>query len=277
MPSDREALDKLSEGRRLMQARDFGGAIACFDEVMALNPEPLTLGSAHLNRLDALRKLGRHQEAEAAERNWESLRQTAMQRSQQHLTKQSAGAERRERLGQVGDRGRESGHATVRALALIARQEYGSLDRFVDQVVVAEVVKAGLYTREQGLTLAGEAERADLEGRVGAVLREMQLQRGSWMEKEPHKALMAAVLAVALGRRRPTTDGGLQPVWQQVDQGAAMAETPYGTGDQSGIWYDWYFFSHYDRYFDRYFDSIDSEVDSAGAGGDGGDGGDGGE
>ena len=122
--------------------------------------------------------------------------------------------------GQVGDRGNERGHATVEALALLAREEYGSLDRFAEQVVVPELVNAGLYTRVQGLTAAGEVALTDLEGRMASILREMQLKRGSWVEDEPRQALLAAVLAVAVGRRRPPEGADLQLVGQQVEQAA---------------------------------------------------------
>lgn len=38
MASKQDPLDKLSEGRQLMRERDYEGAVACFDEAMALNP-----------------------------------------------------------------------------------------------------------------------------------------------------------------------------------------------------------------------------------------------
>ena len=174
--------------------------------------------------------------------------------------------------GQAGGRAKRFGHATVKAVALRARQKYGSIDRFPDHVVVPELVKAGLYAREGGLTSAGELARADLESRMAGVLREMQLQRGSWVEKEPRKALLAAVVAVAVGHRRPPEEAELQLIGQQVEQGSAMAVAPHETGDQTGIWLDWHFFNH----FDRYFQGVDSEVDAGESGGDGGDGGDGG-
>ena len=80
MASEGQASDMLSEGRRLMQEGDYKGAVARFDEVMALETEPMTLASAHLNRLDALRKLGREQGAQAAEANWESVKRAALER-----------------------------------------------------------------------------------------------------------------------------------------------------------------------------------------------------
>jgi hypothetical protein len=165
--------------------------------------------------------------------------------------------------------GRASHAATVKDLARRAHQEYGSIDQFAEQVVVEELVRAGLYTREGGLTPAGEAARADLESRMAGVLREMQLQRGSLVEKEPRKALLAAVLAVALGQRRPPEEAELELVGQQVEQGAAMAVAPDEAGGQSGTWLDWHFFNQ----FDRYFQAMDSEVNAGEAGGDGGDGG----
>ena len=79
--SEQQPPELLSEGRRLMQEGDYEGAVAYFDWVMALDPEPFILASAHLNRLDALRKLGREQDAQDAEANWESVKQAAIERS----------------------------------------------------------------------------------------------------------------------------------------------------------------------------------------------------
>ncbi len=168
---------------------------------------------------------------------------------------------------QVGE-----GHATVGALALRARQEHGSLDRFVDQVVVPELVKAGLYAEYlMVLTPAGQGTLADLESRMAGVLREMQVRRGSWVEKELRKALLAAVLAVALGQRRPPEEAELQLVGNQVEQAAAVAAAPHEThgpaqtGFGQHMWSDWRTFDN----FDRCFRTVDSQVDSGCASGDG--------
>ena len=78
MASEQQPIDLLSEGRRLMQEGDYEGALAYFDRVMALDPEPFTLSRAHLSRQHALRKLGRTQEARLAEANWDSEKQAVI-------------------------------------------------------------------------------------------------------------------------------------------------------------------------------------------------------
>ena len=161
----------------------------------------------------------------------------------------------------------------VKDIARRAKQEYGSLDRFADQVVVPELVKAGLYAREGGLTPAGEAARADLESRMAGVLREMQHRRGSWVCKEPRRALLAAVLEVAVGRGGRQVEDDMQLLGQQVVEGTAMAVAPQEASVQSDRWLDWHFFNH----FDRYFQAMDSEVNAGESGGDRGDGGGGGD
>ena len=178
------------------------------------------------------------------------------------------------RQSQVRVERRGTGRATVGEMVLRARDEYVSIDQFADRVVVPELERAALYTRERGLTPAGEAARADLERRMGGALREMHQQRGPWVDQEPRKALLAAALAVALGKRTVPNESDLQAVGQQVEIGDVAAAAPHGTSDQHDILFDWYFLSQ----FDTYFVAMDSEVDAGGDGGDGdgGDGGDGG-
>ncbi|MBI4329345.1 MAG: hypothetical protein HY685_05735, partial [Chloroflexi bacterium] len=134
---------------------------------------------------------------------------------------------------------------TVKQLARQARQEYGSLDGFADQVVVEELVKAGLYTREGGRTPAGEAARADLESRVAGVLHEIQQRRASRVEKEPRQALVAAVIAVAVGLRRPPVETEPQTAEQQVEQGTVMTAAPQEASVQSDVWLDERFFNRF--------------------------------
>ena len=175
----------------------------------------------------------------------------------------------------VGDADRDPDTATVKEMVLQAAQAYGSLDGFVAQVVEPELVKAGLYARKQGLTPRGEAARVDLERRMARVLREMQARRRSWVEKEPRKALLAAVIAVAVGPRRPKEETQLQQIEHEVEEGAAAAVAPRDTDGLTDIWLDWHFFSHFDGYFHA-VDSGADEGESEGDGDDGGDGGDGG-
>ena len=73
--SDMDALRKLSEGLQQFDTREFEGAIARFDEVIALRPSPQALRNAYFKRLDALRELGRHDQAKTDEANWESVEQ----------------------------------------------------------------------------------------------------------------------------------------------------------------------------------------------------------
>ena len=80
MRSEYGALDRLSEGKQMLEAGHCEGAVACFDEIMALDPNPPTLASAHFNRLEALRKLGKDQEARAAEESWSLRTQPAIVR-----------------------------------------------------------------------------------------------------------------------------------------------------------------------------------------------------
>jgi len=175
---------------------------------------------------------------------------------------------------QIGYSARESGHATVKEIARRTIQDYGSLDRFAEVVVAPELESAGLYVGGRGLTPKGQAARADLERRVGGVLREMRRRRAPWVEKEPRKALLAAVLAVAMGQDRTAEGSDLQLVERQVEQEAAQARDTHGASDQGGLWLDWHFFNR----FDTYFQAVDSEVSASESGGDGdgGDGGDGG-
>ena len=80
MASEHDELSMLSEGRELLQAGRFERALACFDELIDLDPSPIALTSAYMNRLSALRQLGRHQEADTDEAKWEAVRQAAIQR-----------------------------------------------------------------------------------------------------------------------------------------------------------------------------------------------------
>ena len=158
--------------------------------------------------------------------------------------------------------------STIKGLAGRAKQEYGSLDGFGTKIVLPELVKAGLYSlNPAALTPGGEAARADLESRMAGVLREMQLRRGSGVGRKPRQALMAAVIAVAVGGRMPSEETELQLVGMQVEQGAAMR---HDTSGQSDMWFDWHVFND----FDRYFQAMDSEVEAGGSWGDGGGGGD---
>jgi len=168
----------------------------------------------------------------------------------------------------------DSSDVTISEIGRQAHEKYGSLDQFVDQVVVPELVRAGLYG-EGRLLPAGEAAQADLETRLADVLREMQVRRGSWVEQEPRHALLGALLAVALGQRKLSDETDLQLVSHQVDQGGTMAVASQGTdGYYSDMGVHW--LMYYD--FDRYFGMVDCGVDACGGdGGDGGDGGGGGE
>jgi hypothetical protein len=116
------------------------------------------------------------------------------------------------------------------------------------------------------LTPEGEAARADLERRMGGFVREMQMRRGSWIDRNPSQILMAAVIGVAMGGRMLPEETQLQLVGKQVEQGAAMQ---HSANSQSNIWFDWHFFNQ----FDRYFQSVDSELKAGESWGDGGDGG----
>ena len=80
MTSEHHALSMLSQGRELQQAGDFERAIACFDEVISLDPSPMALASAYTNRISALRELGRHQEADTDDARWDAVRDAAIQR-----------------------------------------------------------------------------------------------------------------------------------------------------------------------------------------------------
>ena len=164
-------------------------------------------------------------------------------------------------------------HTTVKEVARQAHENYGSLDRFVDQVVVPELLQAGLYGNGR-LLPAGEAARADLEARMAVVLREMRQRQGSWVEKQPRQALLGAVLAVALGQRRLPEETQQQLVGEQVEQIATMAVAPQGTASYySDMRFQWLIYHD----FDRYFGMVDSGVDAGGGPGDGDDGGGGGD
>ena len=80
MNSETEAHNKLAEGRQLLQTGDIESALSRFDEVVALNANSMTLASAYMNRLSALRKLGRHEQVADDEARWESVRQAALHR-----------------------------------------------------------------------------------------------------------------------------------------------------------------------------------------------------
>ena len=160
----------------------------------------------------------------------------------------------------------QSDQATIKELAVRAR-------RFSGHVVVAELVKAGLYAIGQGLTPSGEAARDELESRMGGVLREMQLRRGSWVTKEPRQALMAAALAVSLGRRRPPADADTQLVERQLEQGKAMNGRQPEAHLEDEIPLDLHLFDQ----FESYFHAVDAEMSAGEAGGDGSNGGGGGD
>ena len=80
MTSERDAMSVLSEGRELLQAGNFERAISCFDQVISLDPNQMLLSSAYMNRLTALRKLGRNQEADPDEGKWEEVKEAALER-----------------------------------------------------------------------------------------------------------------------------------------------------------------------------------------------------
>ncbi len=156
-----------------------------------------------------------------------------------------------------------SSQPTIKELASQARQKYGSLDGFGTKAVLPELVKAGLYgLHPAALTSPGEAARTDLESRMAGVLREMQQRRGSWVDRKPAWVLTAAIIAVAAGRMRPVAENELQLAGQQVERAASMPHDPI---DQSGIWYDWDSFSH----FDTYFQTMGPEIDGVDCGLDG--------
>jgi hypothetical protein len=156
-------------------------------------------------------------------------------------------------------------HPTIKNLARRAKQEYGSLDDFGTKAVLPELVNAGLYSRNAiALTPEGKAARADLERRMGGVLREMQMRRGSWVDWKPHEALMAAVVAVTQRGRMPPEGTELQLLGKQIERAAAMQHDV----SARDIWFDWDFFND----FDRYFQAMDSEVNAGDSCGDGGDG-----
>jgi hypothetical protein len=169
----------------------------------------------------------------------------------------------------------------IQTLAKRAKQKYGSLDGLETKVVLPELVKAGLcrpFVAAPGktsteLTSEGKAARADLESRMGGVLREMQLRRGSEIYRKPSRTLMAAVISVAVGGSRPPEEADLQRVGQQVEEGVVAGQD---NGSQTGAWLNWYAFDQ----FASCFQAIDSGVDAAGSGAlssdSGGDGGDGG-
>lgn len=137
------------------------------------------------------------------------------------------------------------------------------MDGFGINAVLPELVNAGLYSRNaSALTPEGEAAREDLERRLGGVLREMQMRRGSWVDRKPSEALMAAVVAVTQSGRMPPEGTELQLLGKQVEQAAAMQHD----ASARDIWFDWDFFND----FDRYSQAMDSEADAGDLGGDGG-------
>ena len=101
---------------------------------------------------------------------------------------------------------------------------------------------------------------------MGSALRDMHQQRGPWVDQEPRKALLAAALAVALGKGTVPDEPDLEAGLQQTVSGDKVAAAPHETSDQSDMLFDWYFLSQ----FDTYFVAMDSEV--SGGDGDGGDG-----
>jgi hypothetical protein len=100
---------------------------------------------------------------------------------------------------------------------------------------------------------------------MAAVLREIQIRRGSWVVRKPRQALMAAVIAIAVRGKIIPEETGLQLVEKQVEQGASMQQDARARD----IWFDRHFFDQ----FDRYLQALDSEVNTEGSGGNGGDGG----
>ncbi len=78
--SDFDILKKLAEGEQLYGNGDFEGAISRFDEVIASNPNPMSLISAHGSRTAALRNLGGEEEAEEAKESQQSVREALKQR-----------------------------------------------------------------------------------------------------------------------------------------------------------------------------------------------------
>jgi hypothetical protein len=151
---------------------------------------------------------------------------------------------------------------TIKELARRAREKYGSLDGFGTKAVVPKLQNAGLYSPDPvALTSGGDAARADLEGRMAGALRQMQRRRDSWIYQKPTQALMAAIIAVAVGQMRPVAEAELQLVGQQVGRAAPMSGDSI---DRSNIWCDWDV-----RYFDNHFQTVDSEVDGADFGPDG--------
>ena len=94
--------------------------------------------------------------------------------------------------------------------------------------------------------------QGEMESRMAAVLHHMQQRRGCWIDREPHQALIAAVVAVAAERPTPLEKKEVQLITQQSERVDGVAAVPQenNTNDDSWpIWLDWLILHNFERTF----------------------------
>ena len=148
-----DALKKLAQGIQALDAGEAEDAIECFTAVMAARPLlPLpTLKSAYFKRIDALRKLDRHEEADADEERWESLAdalQLQITEERRAKPQKQAKVKRRSVGRTVSPNWRSSNKATLDELekvGLVQRGIMGLAFLLLPLIVGIYEVPSGLY------------------------------------------------------------------------------------------------------------------------------------
>ena len=137
----------IAEGTRLLQREDFEGAIAAFDEASTIDPKQ---ASIYLNRAEALTKVGRHQEAEADRRTWQSLRggtQGPARTPRRSLNDMLEGRDR----AQEPQRARPAANAITGYVGLFKRSIAWFIDLMIVSMVATPVLAISSEAGESGL------------------------------------------------------------------------------------------------------------------------------
>ena len=131
----------------------------------------MTLGSVHLNRLDALRKLGREEEAQAAEANWDSVRRAALERNaaekERSYPEGQSGGEPTASITATDARGSPKGTAWSKNVAgeRLARDQKSeeAIAAFTEAIDLDPKLAVAYKNRAQAYEAIGRWEEADAD------------------------------------------------------------------------------------------------------------------
>ena len=163
--------------------------------------------------------------------------------------------------------GGEGVRTSVKACVERMKSEYGSPAGFVEAEVAPRLFRAGYWSEGVGLTQSGARAKGLLEGRVGAVLYDLEVQGGPSIEEGRERAFLAALVMVSAGMPTREAVAGAE----EADRAPIGEPTITGAHVVSGLMLSWFALDA----LDHVFADIDLAVGDAGFGGGGsGDGGD---